>query len=253
MSGHTTQARPLLNGNSVGVAQHPDARPVKAIERRVVSLIHTVSKQGFTVSTSRVSGSATGRQSCASSSTTGCATAATRRDSCARSSTRSSIPYSSTAGSEAPPLSSAGRSGRTSGTDFVWVGSTMPHAIKTLTPETFPAWRALAQKHSGVWGGCYCPSLHGGTENTVKSEYDRATFKQRLVNEGVARTALVFDGDAAIAWCETAARRTARHLPPHSTTRARPTPRRDAPLASSSTATTGAPGWRGGPWTARSS
>jgi hypothetical protein len=28
-----------------------------------------------------------------------------------------------------------------------------PHVIRPLTPETFPAWLALAQKHNGVWGG----------------------------------------------------------------------------------------------------
>ena len=36
----------------------------------------------------------------------------------------------------------------------------------------------------------------------MKSEYDGPTFKQRLVAEGIAHAALVFDGDDAIAWCE---------------------------------------------------
>lgn len=76
------------------------------------------------------------------------------------------------------------------------------HTIKPLTPETFPAWLALAQKHNGVWGGCYCSYFHGDTDRTVKADHDRATFKQRLVEEGVAHAALVFDGDVAIAWCE---------------------------------------------------
>jgi len=80
--------------------------------------------------------------------------------------------------------------------------TTTAHVIRALTPETFPAWLALAQKHNGVWGGCYCSYFHGDTEATVKSEYDRATFKQRLVEEGVAHAALVFEGDTAIAWCE---------------------------------------------------
>ena len=74
--------------------------------------------------------------------------------------------------------------------------------IKPLTPETFPAWLALAQKHNGVWGGCWCSYFHGDTEDTVKREYDGPTFKKRLVDEGVAHAALVFDGDDAIAWCE---------------------------------------------------
>jgi len=76
------------------------------------------------------------------------------------------------------------------------------HVIKPLTPETFPAWLALAQKHNGVWGGCYCSYFHNDTAETAKDDYDRPTFKQRLVHEGVAHAALVFEGDAAIAWCQ---------------------------------------------------
>ena len=76
------------------------------------------------------------------------------------------------------------------------------HVIKPLTPETFPAWLALAQKHNGVWGGCYCSYFHNDTAETAKDDHDRPTFKQRLVHEGVAHAALVFEGDAAIAWCQ---------------------------------------------------
>ncbi len=76
------------------------------------------------------------------------------------------------------------------------------HVIRALTPETFPAWLALAEKHNGVWGGCYCSYFHGDTAHTVKDDHDGATFKKRLVDEGVAHAALVFDGDQAIAWCE---------------------------------------------------
>ncbi|AZS36220.1 hypothetical protein CVS47_00820 [Microbacterium lemovicicum] len=78
----------------------------------------------------------------------------------------------------------------------------MDGRIRPLTPETFPAWLALAEKHNGVWGGCYCSYFHSDTEHTVKDDYDRKTFKRRLVEEGVAHAALVFDGDTAIAWCE---------------------------------------------------
>jgi len=76
------------------------------------------------------------------------------------------------------------------------------HEIRPLTLETFPAWLALAEKHNGVWGGCYCTYFHADTETAAKDDYDRPTFKRRLVEEGVAHAALVFDGDAAIAWCE---------------------------------------------------
>ncbi|WP_369680010.1 GNAT family N-acetyltransferase [Curtobacterium sp. 314Chir4.1] len=51
-------------------------------------------------------------------------------------------------------------------------------------------------------GGCYCSYFHGDTDQTVKREHDGPTFKQRLVQEGVAHAALVFDGEDAIGWCE---------------------------------------------------
>jgi GNAT superfamily N-acetyltransferase len=76
------------------------------------------------------------------------------------------------------------------------------HVIKPLTPETFPAWLALAEKHNGVWGGCYCSYFHGDTPTTAKVDHDGPTFKRRLVEEGAAHAALVFDGEQAIAWCQ---------------------------------------------------
>lgn len=76
------------------------------------------------------------------------------------------------------------------------------HEIRPLTLETYPAWLSLAQKHNGVWGGCWCSYFHGDTPETVKREHDGPTFKERLIAEGVAHAALVFDGDAAIAWCQ---------------------------------------------------
>ena len=79
---------------------------------------------------------------------------------------------------------------------------TIEHVIKPLTAETYPAWLALAEKHNGVWGGCFCSYFHSDTERTAKDDYDRPTFKRRLVDEGVAHAALVFDGEAAIAWCQ---------------------------------------------------
>lgn len=74
--------------------------------------------------------------------------------------------------------------------------------VRPLTPDTFPAFLALAEKHNGVWGGCYCSYFHGDTASTKKDDHDRPTFKRRLVDEGVAHAALVFDGEQAVAWCE---------------------------------------------------
>ncbi|WP_147796735.1 GNAT family N-acetyltransferase [Cellulomonas sp. Y8] len=76
------------------------------------------------------------------------------------------------------------------------------HVVKPLSPETFPAWRALAEKHNGVWGGCWCSYFHGDTPTTTKADHAGPDFKRRLVEEGVAHAALVFDGEQAIAWCQ---------------------------------------------------
>ena len=76
------------------------------------------------------------------------------------------------------------------------------HAIKPLTTETWPAFAALAEKHNGVWGGCWCCWFHADTQVDGKHAAGNRAFKQRMVDEGVAHAALVFEGDAAIAWCE---------------------------------------------------
>jgi len=76
------------------------------------------------------------------------------------------------------------------------------HEIRALTLETYPAWLALAEKHNGVWGGCYCSYFHDDTATTKKADAGGPLFKKRMIEEGVAHAALVFEGEQAIAWCE---------------------------------------------------
>lgn len=74
--------------------------------------------------------------------------------------------------------------------------------VRPLTPETWDAFAGLAERHNGVFGGCWCTwfqTMHA--EKTHKIE-DNRTLKQRLVHEGRAHAALVIDGDEAVAWCE---------------------------------------------------
>ena len=53
-----------------------------------------------------------------------------------------------------------------------------------------------------MWGGCWCTWFHTAHgEKTYNAEANRA-LKERLVEEGRAHAALVFDGDVAVAWCE---------------------------------------------------
>jgi GNAT superfamily N-acetyltransferase len=76
------------------------------------------------------------------------------------------------------------------------------YALKPLNTDTWAAFADLAERHNGVWGGCWCTWFHGkNSENEPKDESGRAK-KQRLVHEGRAHAALVFDGEEAVAWCE---------------------------------------------------
>ena len=63
--------------------------------------------------------------------------------------------------------------------------------------------QAMVQRHKGIFGGCWCTWFHDGHPSCVGRgetfEGNRA-IKKRLVDEGVARAALVMDGDEAIAW-----------------------------------------------------
>jgi GNAT superfamily N-acetyltransferase len=76
------------------------------------------------------------------------------------------------------------------------------YRIKPLGPGTWDAFADLAERHNGVWGGCWCTWFHTmHAEKGHTAEGNRA-LKERLVSEGRAHAALVFDGDKAVAWCE---------------------------------------------------
>ncbi len=74
--------------------------------------------------------------------------------------------------------------------------------IRPLTTETWDAFADLAERHNGVWGGCWCTWFHTThAEKTFTADGNRA-LKERLVREGRAHAALVFDEERAVAWCE---------------------------------------------------
>ena len=75
------------------------------------------------------------------------------------------------------------------------------YAIRALDASTWDAFARLAEKHSGMgFGGCWCTWFHS-REGRPEGEMGRP-WKERLVREGNAHAALVFDGDAAVAWCQ---------------------------------------------------
>src|SRR3954451_15756309 len=74
--------------------------------------------------------------------------------------------------------------------------------VRALGPETWAAFAALAERHNGVWGGCWCTWFHTmHAEKTFNADDNRA-LKERLAKKGGAHAALVFDGDVAVGWCQ---------------------------------------------------
>jgi GNAT superfamily N-acetyltransferase len=75
------------------------------------------------------------------------------------------------------------------------------YAVRALDASTWDAFARLVEKHNGCgFGGCWCTWFHT-REGRPEGEVGRP-WKERLVREGKAHAALVFDGDAAVAWCQ---------------------------------------------------
>jgi GNAT superfamily N-acetyltransferase len=76
------------------------------------------------------------------------------------------------------------------------------YTIKPLAPDTWDAFARLVERHNGVWGGCWCVWFHPDCGEKKQGVEGHRALKQRLVNEGRAHAALVFDGERAVGWCE---------------------------------------------------
>ena len=77
------------------------------------------------------------------------------------------------------------------------------HPIEPLEERTWDAFAGLAERHNGVWGGCWCTWFHLYPDPTEeRRELGHREFKRRLVVAGRAHAALVMDGDDAVAWAQ---------------------------------------------------
>lgn len=74
--------------------------------------------------------------------------------------------------------------------------------IEPLSPATWDAFAALAERHNGVWGGCWCTWFHAFPDPPERKELGNREFKRQLVLQGRAHAALVLDGDRAVAWAQ---------------------------------------------------
>ena len=76
------------------------------------------------------------------------------------------------------------------------------YTLKPLGPDTWDAFARLVERHNGVWGGCWCTWFHPDCPEKGQSAEGNRALKERLVGEGRAHAALVFDGDVAVGWCQ---------------------------------------------------
>ncbi|MET0864624.1 MAG: GNAT family N-acetyltransferase [Nakamurella sp.] len=76
------------------------------------------------------------------------------------------------------------------------------YRIAPLSPETWNAFADLAERHNGVWGGCWCTWFHLRPDPPERKELGQREFKRQLVEQDRTHAALVFDGDSAVAWAQ---------------------------------------------------
>lgn len=74
--------------------------------------------------------------------------------------------------------------------------------IRPLTTETFDDFADLVERNKGMFASCWCVQFHPACAEKGQSAEGNRALKQRLVTEGVAHAALVYDGDQAVAWAE---------------------------------------------------
>jgi GNAT superfamily N-acetyltransferase len=76
------------------------------------------------------------------------------------------------------------------------------YTVKALDADTWDAFAGLIERHNGVFGGCWCTWFQTMHEDKTHEAGSNRALKERLVREGRAHAALVFDADEAVAWCE---------------------------------------------------
>jgi hypothetical protein len=76
------------------------------------------------------------------------------------------------------------------------------YRVVPLSTATWDAFAGLAERHNGVWGGCWCTWFHPACAERGLSPQGNRDLKRRWVEQGRAHAALVMDGDEAVAWCQ---------------------------------------------------
>ena len=80
------------------------------------------------------------------------------------------------------------------------------YTIKPLGPDTWDDFARLIERQGNAsFGapGCWCLWFHPHEAARDPDDAKNGRFrKERLVKQGLAHAALVFDGDVAVGWCQ---------------------------------------------------
>ncbi len=82
------------------------------------------------------------------------------------------------------------------------MGAPAAFTTRLLSPETWEAFSKLVETNGGIWGGCWCIAYHLDPLGPKGQCKPYRETKERLVREGRAQAALVFEGDEAAGWCQ---------------------------------------------------
>jgi hypothetical protein len=74
--------------------------------------------------------------------------------------------------------------------------------VRPLDESTWEAFSELVEANNGVWGGCWCIGYHLDPKGPKTQCKPYRETKHRLMQEGHAHAALVFEGDKAAGWCQ---------------------------------------------------
>src|SRR4051794_34652318 len=83
-----------------------------------------------------------------------------------------------------------------------YVAGMSDFTIRALTPETFDDFAALVERNRGMFASCWSTHFHPDCAEKGQTAEGNRALKRRLVADGVAHAALVYDGDRAVAWAE---------------------------------------------------
>lgn len=79
----------------------------------------------------------------------------------------------------------------------------MAYSIKALTLDTCDDFDLLAQRHNGVWGGCWCVWFHQNKKIKLGTAEKNKALKHSLVMQGRALVALFRPSRSATVVCGT--------------------------------------------------